>query len=167
MDARSKVIESKGTQTLDIDSSRAPSKEETSKAYNVAAFRTKEVELNPVLDPPRNPTSDAETQSPCWWDIVSQGNIGGDSTEDGLNSWSEVTRRKPLAKNQGPNAGTSNKRLTGQQTADPTKVSRGEPVKSMDKPKRTRMRPTAIMVDVTSNGDLPALARRIKSGMDD
>lgn len=62
------------------------SKEEMSKAYKAAAIRTKEIEMNPVLDPPRNPTSDAETQSPCWWDMVSQGKVGGDSTEDGLNS---------------------------------------------------------------------------------
>lgn len=91
-------------------------------------------------------------------------------------SWTDVVRKTTKRGKGGKPAelaaagtGQINEKhpATGQQSVDSIKLSGGEQANKVDKPRRTRRRPPAIMVDATSYDDFPALARRIKSGMDD
>ncbi|KAL4112862.1 hypothetical protein QTP88_016582 [Uroleucon formosanum] len=76
----------------------AGSKEEVSKAYNAASISAKDAELNPVLDPPRIPTSDAGTQSPCWWEMSVPVRHVTKDRELAVVTWTEVVGRKTKIK---------------------------------------------------------------------
>lgn len=113
-----------------------------SKAYNAAAIRTKEVEMNQVLDPLRKPTSDAETQSPCWWDTMPQ--------VPQTAVWSEVVGKK--AKNKVP--------VTT--AGDPPGATQKQAVV---KRRGARTRTAAIMVNVSNQEDFLELVKKIRGGV--
>jgi len=140
-------------ETLSVVKTLRGIKEEVTKAYNAAAIKTKEVDKNPVLeDPPRNPTCDAETQSPCWWDIMPQDNIGGASSDGGPKTWTEVVKKRQAKKQMPPTEGA------------PARSAKHDDRKDSTRP-RVRSRPQAILVGVKAE-EYPALAKKIRGGVD-
>lgn len=127
-------------------------KEEIAKAYNAAATRTKEVYINTALDPPSKSNSDAETQSPCWWDIMPQNNIGVGSLDGGPKTWTEVVKKRQ-AKKQVPHT-----------EGAPAQSAKSNSKKESTRP-RVRSRPQAILVGVEAE-EFPALAKKIRGGVD-
>ncbi|KAL4083586.1 hypothetical protein QTP88_028902 [Uroleucon formosanum] len=114
------------------------SKEEVSEAYNAASISAKDAELNPVLDPPRIPTSDAGTQSLCWWEMsVPVRHVAKD--------------RKPAIE-------------TPETAAGPPTMTQGKAQKS--RTRKMKARPAGILIDVGSEADFPAVAKKIKGRMD-
>ncbi|KAL4122565.1 hypothetical protein QTP88_014871 [Uroleucon formosanum] len=116
------------------------SKEEVSKAYNAASISAKDAELNPVLDPPRIPTSDAGTQTPCWWEM------------------SAPVRH--VAKDRG----SSHNHLDRKMAAGPPTMMQRKAQTARTRKMKTR--PVGILIDVGSETDFLTVAKQIKGGMD-
>jgi len=100
---------------------------------------------------------DMETQSPCWWGekrlaaAHASWTASVEEAEDSLNQkWTDVVGRKNKknAVDAIPTPGTA---------TNPPLAARQQ---------RIRTRPPAIMIDIASCNDYPALAKRIKDGMD-
>ncbi|XP_029348437.1 uncharacterized protein LOC115034968 [Acyrthosiphon pisum] len=127
-------------------------KEEIAKAYNAAAIRIKEVDVNTALEHPRKLNSDAETQSPCWWDTMPQTNIGVGSSGGGPEKWTEVVKKRQ-AKKQVPST-----------EGAPAQSAKPDTKKESTRP-RVRSRPQAILVGVKAE-EFPALAKKIRGGVD-
>lgn len=103
-------------------------------------------------------TSDASTDTPCWWPVMleqkkqqrseqrpeQRPEIAEQTTH--TSKWTDVVKRK----------NSKNKLLAKDEPSG---------LQEARKP-RTRARPSAIMVDIVNENDFPALAKRIKSGMD-
>lgn len=111
-------------------------------------------------------TIDAETQSPCWWDIggdreprnqatntkrMREGE-SGEPTDQQVQTtmWTEVVKKKK--KNKVP-----------AKMDDEPPATKPKPEKS--KRRGTRTRPAAIVVDVNNQADLPNLVKKIRDGV--
>lgn len=120
-------------------------KEEVAKTFNAAATGVKNSEAQNKATT-EVATSDAETQSPCWWDTTPQGNVKGVSTDGDPKSWTEVvkkgTNKKPPAKEEKTN-----------------KTEKPAATRS-----RARARPSAILVNVGTD-QFPELAKRIRGSV--
>jgi len=124
-----------------------------------------------VVKPPKS-TLDAETQSPCWWEMsptIAEITAGVTMEVAGRlehSSWAEVTRKKktksvaatPAA--HGVASGTVG--VASSNTGAAVGVS-GVPPRTAGQ--RVRSRPAAILVDVKPE-DFPALAKKIRGGVD-
>jgi len=128
---------------------------------HAAAASVKNVDIDPVNNLSCIATSDATTQSSCWWDSMPQDNIGGDRMDGGSKLLTEVVRKKP-AKKVNP---IGKKAETDGTTEVPFELTReGISAKQATKQQRIRSRPLAILVNVSTE-EFPELAKKIRDGV--
>ncbi|CAI6356967.1 unnamed protein product [Macrosiphum euphorbiae] len=109
---------------------------------HAAAASVKNVAIDSVNNPLCIATSDAATQSHCWWDSLPQDNIGGDRMDGGPKLWTEVVRKvNPIGK----------KAETDGTTEVPVELIReGISAKQAIKQQIIRSHPSAILVNVST-----------------
>jgi len=139
------------------------SKEEVSKAYNVAYGSVKSASENQTPAPTQTQKCDAETQSPCWWDIVPQGDTAGERGDRGSKSWTEVVKKTKRGRTDREEDATAVK-----QVEVPMKANRAEP-RAVAGTRRTnqknppmKRKPPALLVRV-KEGDYKNVLQKVRN----